>query len=553
MMLRLRKYSIAAGLGLASISTFGAAPDAGQILNSLTPPAAPIIPNKTPLISEPVRPPMVEQEGQRILVKGFRFSGNTTYSETELMSLVAEGIGKELTLTEINALVRKVTLYYRSHGLVLARAYVPAQEVKNGVIEIMVLEGRLGKVNIDNGSQIATDIVNQQLVALKEDDGLLRDRSLGRSILLLRDLPGIEVSATLKPGTAVGTSDLDIGLRDASALAGSVSLDNWGNSSTGAVRGNLDMSYANLFGRGDSLSFRGIDSSGMTFGRIGWQTPLGTDGWKAGAALSDMNYHLGKGFAALGAHGLGWVSSLFASYPLVRSTEQNLNLLMNYDNKRLRDVVDASGLLTDKQIGVMSVTLLGDHPDYLLGGGYSTGMLGLGVGHLLLDPTNAAADQSATGHRTGGNYSKLTYGFTRIQQLDEIWSLYGSFSGQIAQKNLDSSEKFILGGASAVRAYPQGEAAGDDAWLATVELRYNISQNVQALAFYDAAQARLNHSPIAGETNNQPYLAGGGLGLQYNKVGEFGLKAYVSWRSTGPATSDADRLPRAWVQLTKGF
>jgi hemolysin activation/secretion protein len=52
------------------------------------------------------------------------------------------------------------------------------------------------------------------------------------------------------------------------------------------------------------------------------------------------------------------------------------------------------------------------------------------------------------------------------------FTLYASFSGQRASKNLDSSEEFFLGGPNGVRAYPQGEGAGDEGWLSRLELRH---------------------------------------------------------------------------------
>ena len=40
-------------------------------------------------------------------------------------------------------------------------------------------------------------------------------------------------------------------------------------------------------------------------------------------------------------------------------------------------------------------------------------------------------------------------------------SLFASVNGQLASKDLDSSEKMVLGGMYAVRAYPEGEAYAD--------------------------------------------------------------------------------------------
>lgn len=530
------------------------APDAGQLLDTVRPAPTLPSPGKSPLPTEAERPALTQAEGTRILVKGFRFSGLQTIAEAELLPLVAEGVGKELTLTEINALVRKVTLYYRNRGLVLARAYLPAQDVKDGIIEIAVLEGRVGKVNIDNGSDIAIAIINDHLVALVPN-APVEDRTLERSLLLLKDLPGVEVSSTLKPGASVGTSDLDIRVQTTQRFSGSVDADNFGNRYTGDTRLGLTLNYANLLGRGDLLSFRGTESSGMGYGRIGWQTPLGGDGLKAGAAWSDMRYRLEKDFANLHAHGTANIGTLWLSYPIHRSQISNLNIQASHDDKTLRDRVDATNTITDKDIGVTTLTLSGDRLDGLFGGGLTNASLGYSFGRLKLDQVNTALDRAATGHQTQGSYDKWSYSLARLQRLGDTWSLYATLSGQYAGKNLDSSEKFTVGGSQGVRAYPSGEASGDDAWLGSLELRYDIPSwpQVQALAFHDVGQSRINHNPLATDIPNSRRIAGEGLGLQWLKTGDFALKAYVAWRSNARPVSDVDRVPRVWVQFAKYF
>ena len=529
-------------------------PDAGRLLDSIRPTPALPAPGKSPLPTEAERPALSAPDSTRILVKGFRFSGLQSMAEDELMPLVQEGIGRELTLAEINALVRKVTLHYRSRGLVLARAYLPAQDVKDGIIEIAVLEGRIGKVNVDNGSDIAIAIINNHLVTLVPNSPV-EDRTLERSLLLLKDLPGVEVSSTLKPGASVGTSDLDIRVQPTQRFSGSVDADNFGNRYTGDTRLGLTLNYANPLGRGDLLTLRGTASSGMDYARLGWQTPLGGDGLKAGAAWSDMRYRLEKDFANLHAHGTASIGTLWLSYPLLRSQISNLSLQLSHDGKALRDRVDSTSTVTDKDIGVSTLSLSGDRLDGLFGGGLTSASLGYGFGKLRLDPVNAALDQAATGHQTQGRYDKWSISLSRVQQLGESWSLLASLSGQVAGKNLDSSEKFTLGGAQGVRAYPQGEASGDDAWLANLELRYSLPQwaDLQAIAFHDVGEARINHRPLATDIPNTRRIAGEGFGLQWIKSGDFALKAHVAWRATARPVSDVDRAPRVWVQFAKYF
>jgi hemolysin activation/secretion protein len=126
-------------------------------------------------------------------------------------------------------------------------------------------------------------------------------------------------------------------------------------------------------------------------------------------------------------------------------------------------------------------------------------------------------------------------------------------SAQYAGKNLTSTEKMSLGGVYGVRAYPQGEAPADDAWLLNLELRFDVTPQTQALFFYDSAQGRLNHKPVAADGDNRRSLSGVGTGMRWTGPQGLSLQATVAWRTDEAPSSDKDKLPRAWLQLTKRF
>ena len=135
-----------------------------------------------------------------------------------------------------------------------------------------------------------------------------------------------------------------------------------------------------------------------------------------------------------------------------------------------------------------------------------------------------------------------------------------SASPQKAGKNLDSSEKFFLGGAYGVRAYPTGEAAGDSGYLATAELRYTFSFGAvpgvwQPFAFVDAGGVTINENPFAPGVPNTRHLSAGGLGLTWVRAGDFQVKLTVATRlgSEHSASSDTDQKTRGWAQAVKYF
>lgn len=273
--------------------------------------------------------------------------------------------------------------------------------------------------------------------------------------------------------------------------------------------------------------------------------PFGAAGTRVGAAWSEMRYGLGLDFAPLKATGEASVGSLYLLHPFLRSRTASWHGQVQFDDKRLTDRVGATSTQTDKHLRNWTLGLNGGFTDGLGGGGSNTVALGFTAGRLELDRASDAIDAATA--RSAGGFAKWSLSFQRTQRIMDDVSLLLSCAGQWAGKNLDSSEKFALGGAYGVRAYPQGEASGDEGRLLTAELRWRLSDAWQAQAFYDDGRTKLNRDPWAAGDNTR-HLAGYGVGAAWTGDG-FSLRLFAAWKAgTGAPTSDVDRSPRIWVQ-----
>lgn len=174
--------------------------------------------------------------------------------------------------------------------------------------------------------------------------------------------------------------------------------------------------------------------------------------------------------------------------------------------------------------------------------------MGWTAGKLQLDTALTAGDINDT----RGSFDKFNLELVRLQTIGSAWSLMGRLSLQAAGKNLDSSEKFSLGGATGVRAYPTGEANGDAGALAQIDLRYNAGAYAPYV-FFDGGTIKTNSKPAAGATNNERTLSGGGFGLRCQR-GNWNADTVRAWRNTGgvpQSDRSADASPRLWV--TAGY
>src|SRR5690606_29570876 len=145
--------------------------------------------------------------------------------------------------------------------------------------------------------------------------------------------------------------------------------------------------------------------------------------------------------------------------PFVRSRRFNVSGELQYDRKALEDRLGAFATQSDKDLDNWTVGLAGNFFD---GGGRGSNAFALRYtrGYVHLDALTRAIDAATAD--TSGSFGKWTVNLQRLQTFTQAFAIYLSYQGQFADGNLDSAEKLSLGGAYGVRAYPQGEAAGDE-------------------------------------------------------------------------------------------
>ena len=377
-------------------------------------------------------------------------------------------------------------------------------------------------------------------------------------LLLLSDLPGVSIKSTLVPGASVGASDLIIDVTPGRRVTGSLDADNSGNRYTGENRIGATLNLNDPSGHGDVASLRALTSgSGLNYARASYQMQISKA--KLGVAYSSMQYRLGKEFDSLQANGTADIASLYGALPLIRSRSSNLSVLLNYDFKSFQDKVDATSTVTDKKADVLMLSLAGDQRDGLGGGGLSQYSLTWTSGRIdIRSPAALATDAASL--RSNGHFDKLAINAMRLQSVTASTSLYAAITAQFASKNLDISEQIGLGGASGVRAYPGGEAYGDQGYVLNLEARYllptfseRVPGRMQLVGFVDTGSVTLSKSPATGGVNRKT-LSGAGIGVNWIDDSNFIVKAFYAHKlGNAKATSAPDESGRFWLQAVKYF
>jgi hemolysin activation/secretion protein len=545
-------------------------PDAGSLLREIrrdesTRQVAPLPARPLPALPAPPETPMpaVADKGPSFSVKAFRFTGVSLVNEAALQMALASILNRPVYFEQLQGATQVVADVYRSQGW-LARPQLPAQDLVDGVVQINVVEARLGQVRIDDlgvalrfdrGRLLATVQARQQ------PDQPLNLRDVERAVQVLNNTPGLRAEAMLAPGSAPGQTDVVLRAQDQALLSGQASLDNQGARSSGAARASATVALRDVSGSGDEWVLNGQSTGAGNFSAsLNANLPLGHDGLRVAATLSELRYRLRGEFAAAQSEGSARTLGLQLRYPLGRSVAASLG----WERRGFFNNANAEQV-SNKRLQGLTATFSGDGSTlWPQDRGFTQWSVSALAGEVDLSANEANAAADAAGPQAAGRYTRWTFGLTRLQPVSDNGSLYFNVNGQVASKNLDSADKFSLGGVHGVRAYPGLEASGDSGWSANIEWRQSLVPGWQATAFYDHGQVQLHQrADFAGAPSvNRIALKGVGLGVNWSPGPRYSLRLQVARRLganplASPVTGlDADgsySLLRAWLSLNYLF
>ena len=506
--------------------------------------------------STPLTPEIKPTEGTTITVKAFRLVGNTLLSSEQLAPGLAPFVGQALDFAGLQSTADAVAAAYREAGWIV-RAYLPEQDISEGTLTLQVIEAKFAGLRFEG--EPSKRVMREQLMAFfnrQQSHGqALNVHALDRALLLADDLPGISVAGTLVPGAADAETALVLQTTDEPFFFGDVGVDNSGARSTGSNRLTANLNINSPSGRGELISVSGLHTQGSNYGRMALTVPVGHDGWRAGANASAMNYEVINGPSAntdSPVKGRSGSMGLDLSYPLLRARLSNLYLSGGVENKSFFN--QDSTVTADYESNSLRMGLSGNRFDNLWGGGANSGSLQMQWGHLASMKAHWQIDSIER------KYHKLSYSLSRQQNLTTDHSLLLSLQGQHATQTLDSSEKFYIGGANSVRAYPASEQGGDRGQVLTAEWRWRLDTSFVLTAFADAG--RVVTLPETSESSVN--LSGRGLSLNWQ--GPAGISTRLTWAhrngnnpkpvndkgnvSDGDGTLELDRI---WFSTSVAF
>ena len=497
-----------------------APPGPGILDQTIDPERRPGAPDLTPrppadieLPERPARPPK-GAEGPKVFVRKFQITGNIVIPTTTLESLVRSEEGQELTLEQLRATAARITDYYAARGYILARAYLPPQDVREGVIEIAILEGKIGEIEVTGNERYRSDVILRALTRVR-DGKVVEESRLETAINDLNEYPGLNVRASLKPGAERGTTDILMTAQERLPLSGMADVDNYGSRFTGFWRYGFELGYGNLTGLGDKVSVRGLksDSNGLTFGRASFLIPIGNYETKLAGSYVYSDDGVGAEFAPLEAGGNLQSAVLEFIQPFMKTAGVNFQMSGGFEAVRIvNKLLGVKSGIDD--LRVFRLGFSGDYRDNYLGRWFYGLNWYQGVPWF---GANLKNDKGASIPNGPGPFSRWTLDLARLQSL----VIGGSYlvlrgTGQMANTNMVAYERLAAGGYYTVRGYPLAEYSGDKGYVVTAELVVPIPglrEWVQMVAFVDHAGVwPISPDKTIGEKGH--YLSGVGGGFR---------------------------------------
>jgi hemolysin activation/secretion protein len=438
---------------------------------------APLPPGGTaPVLPPLVEPPFTLKDNTKLLVRAFKVDGDNPIGDDELRPILSPYEHRKLTLAEIYEAADKVTTLYRTQGYLVAKAYVPAQDARGGVLRLKILPGKYGAVTLKNESLVRDSFVQGVIDHALAPSPFIHQDELERAMLLLSDLPGAALPrVTIGRGQQPETSDFTFSVPEARRFDGYLLGDNFGSPFTGRNRVTGGLNVNSPLGFGDRLSAFGIvsDDSHLVNGRIAYSAPLGYSGLRGEIAAYRTTYTLGGIYQDLDATGTADAVSATLSYPLLRQRDESLTISGNYTHKALNDNIFGISI-ANRNMDLGTAAISRDTSGALIGLPLVTSTtFSFTAGNVdFPDPVQRALN--IAGVDTAGTFAKLDLTFNATVAFSDKLSLNTSVKAQKSLLgNLDSSEQLGLTGYYGVRSYDEG-LAGDSGYLVTPELKFAL-------------------------------------------------------------------------------
>ncbi|MCH9699310.1 MAG: BamA/TamA family outer membrane protein [Gammaproteobacteria bacterium] len=467
-----------------------------------------------PVDTSPLK--LQSQAEPSIQIKQVEYIGNSVFTDSELQTLIAPYLNKPVTANDLGQLSFIVSQYYSQHGYVNSGAYLPEQDLLDGVLTIQIIEGRLTDIQVNGQGWLHPDYIRNRLL----DNKPLNVNSLQERYLLLLNDPLIsKLNGALKPTAKLGESQLDLSVTRAPSYGLSVSGNNYRAPSIGAEQFVAHGWARNLTRWGDLIDFSfGLSEGSKTYAG-GLSLPLNSSG-----TLFDFHFDLGDTSVIeepLNNANIDSEVENFSwtlSHPFYRSLDHTVILGTSFATRRNQttllgqDFSFVQGLDTGKtRVSVIRVfqEYLGRFEKHVFAfrSTFNIGIDALG--------STIQSDDNLPDSEYFSWLGQFQYAFKVLENGAQI-KTRGNV--QLSDETLLPQERISIGGVSTVRGYRENELVRDQGFSVSLEFHYPLIGQVAGDGHKLVIIPFMDYGSAWNKDDNTDNLHSVGIGLHWQPI-----------------------------------
>lgn len=444
---------------------------------------------------------------EKLLVKEFKFNGNSVFSDKELNELLREYLNREIDSYKLQEARVVLTKYYINHGYINSGAIIPDQKVNDGTITFKIIEGKVSNFKISGNEYLKDKYIKERVLFSKLSDKLLNINELQESLMLLKDEAMVDnLNAKLSPSINKGEASLELELKEAKPYYANLKFNNYKFHTVGSNYGEVEFGHLSLSKNGDSLSAK----YGVTKG--------------ANDYLLNYNFPINRNFSlefGLNSSDSEVVNDYFKDLN-IESKIKSAKVMLLYELKELKDSLSFGVGIENKKA---KTYLFGEPFSFIEGlsdGEYSVSAVEFFTRYIKRDLNEVLATKSTL--RIGGTFMGATKNFSgadskfitwlgQLQYLKKLNFLNSEFFFKtnlfLTNSDLLPSERFSIGGAMSVRGYRESEFSSDSGVNSSLELKIPI-KSLLVIPFFDIAKG------FNKRVKDTKYISSLGVGFNYN-------------------------------------
>lgn len=469
---------------------------------------------------------------KNIPLKSFDVSQSLILTAQEIQAVLAPYEGRTVSLADLLDAVDGINRLYAGKNMPTARAFLPPQDVKNGVVVIRLVESRVGAIQVAGLKQLQPTFVEARMSLTSGQ--LMSVPTLEDDLIRFNRLNDTQLRASVKPGSQPGTTDVLLDAAEPPRFQNTLFMDNNGRETVGKYRLGLMSRINSVTGRGDNLVLSATGADGSQSYYLGYALPLQAHDMSLNVSLSQGDIDVVEGpFAPLDITGSSQEINVGLTLPIVVSRSELQNVYVKLAGKQS---ASEFGGFTQQDVNLSTLTL--------------------GANLLHQDDTNAwTVDTSLTqgGYWLGGQsqFVALRASGSWLGKLAARDQLLLNGALQYSEDDLlPAAEQFQLGGSSSVRGYSEGLLSGRTGFLLSLEYRHELdwpsafkaqhpdAPQVTYLAFFDHGGAFPYRPAGQQQVVSDDYLTGVGMGLQL----AWGKRANLRLTAAKPLEENANEL-----------